>query len=548
VLCLPLVKQAQLIGALYLENTLTPRVFTSNLIAVLEVLASQAAISLENARLYAELQVSENRWRNLFEIVPVGVVLIGSDGRFVAANPAFQTMTGYSDAELRSLSPIDITHEDDRAATAGILAARAAGEPYPQRIEKRYRRKDGGITWAETSAVLVPVGGSTPRFAGVAVDITDRKRAEDDLRRSEASLTEAQQISHTGSWRWKVGTGEVGWSAEHFRIFAFDPATTQPSYATYMERIHAEDRPSLEQALNRAVRERSRFAHEYRIVVPDGSVRHLQSVGEPDTAGPGDLEFVGTVMDITERRRAEEALENAQAELARVARLTTLGEFAASLAHEIKQPLAAIVTNAEAGLRWLNRPTPDPHETGRALESIVKNGRRAADVIEGIRALAQKSGPQLIALDIRDAIEEVLAFSRGELHRQGVVLHTDLSAGDRPVLGDRVQLQQVMLNLIMNGIQAMGAVSDRRRELAVSVALAEPGRVLVAVEDTGPGLDPAIAQRIFEPFFTTKADGLGMGLSICRSIIEAHDGHLWASPREPHGTVLHFTIPIAAEA
>ena len=220
---------------------------------------------------------------------------------------------------------------------------------------------------------------------------------------------------------------------------------------------------------------------------------------------------------------------------------------AASLAHEIKQPLASIVTDAEAGLLWLGRQTPDLDETRRAVESIIKDGRRAADVIQGIRALAKKSGPQLTRLDIRDAIEEVLALTRGELRRHGVVLHTDLSAGDRPVLGDRVQVQQVLLNLIMNGIQAMGAVSDRSRELTVLVARTELGRVLIAVEDTGPGLEPALAQRIFEPFFTTKLDGLGMGLSICRSIIEAYGGHLWASPHAPHGTALHFTVPIAVE-
>jgi PAS domain S-box-containing protein len=547
VLCLPLVKQANLVGALYLENNLTPRVFTPNLLAVLEVLASQAAISLENARLYAELQVSENRWRNLFEIVPVGVALTGSHGRYVAANPAFQRMTGYSEAELRSCSPADITHEDDRAATEAIITARAAGEPYTRCIEKRYRRKDGGVTWAEVSAIPVPVAGATPLFAGVAVDITDRKRAEDDLRRSEASLTEAQQISHTGSWRWKVSTGEVSWSPEHFHIFAFDPATTQSSYAAFAERIHAEDRPSFEQALERSVRERSPFAHEYRIVLPDGSVKYLQSVGRPDMTGSGDLEFVGTVMDITERRLVDEALRSAQAELARVARLTTVGEFTASLAHEIRQPLAAIITNAETGLRWLSRQTPNLDETRQSMELIIKDGNRASKVIQGLRALVKKAEPQLAKLDIRDAIEEVLDLIRGELRRHGVVLHTDLSAGDRPVLGDRVQLQQVLLNLIMNGIQAVGPISDRRKELTVSVACTEPSRFLVAVEDTGPGLDPAIAQRIFEPFFTTKPDGLGMGLSICRSIVEAHGGHLWASPHAPHGTALRFTIPIAVE-
>ena len=273
----------------------------------------------------------------------------------------------------------------------------------------------------------------------------------------------------------------------------------------------------------------------------------MQSVGQPDSTESGDLEFVGTVMDMTERRRAEEALRNAQAELARVARLTTMGELVASIAHEINQPLAAIATSGNACLRWLNRDQPDLDEARDAVSRIVRDAHRAGDVIHGLRALARKSGPQLTKLDIHDAIEEVLALTRGELQRHGVVLHTDLSADDRPVLGDRVQLQQVLLNLIMNGIQAMGAVTDRRRELTVSVALAEPGRVQVAVEDTGPGLDPAIAQRIFDPFFTTKSDGLGMGLSICRSIIEAHGGQLWVSPRAPHGTAFRFTIPLAVE-
>jgi PAS domain S-box-containing protein len=546
VLCLPLVKQAKLIGVLYLENNLASHVFTPARISVLELLASQAAISLENARLYTELQVSEDRWRNLFESVPVGVTLTGADGRYVAVNQTFQRMTGYSEAELRALSPLDITHEDDRGASEVIIAARDAGTLYPQHVEKRYRRKDGGLIWVDASAFVSPVVAGAPLFAGVAVDITDRKRAEEELRWSEASLAQAQEIGRTGSWRWKVGTGEVAASAEYLRIFGFDPATTQPSHMAFMERIHPEDRPAFERVLERAVQERSRFQHECRIVLPDGPVKHLQTVGQHDTEA-SDLEFVGAVMDVTERRRAEEALENVQAELARVARLTTLGEFAASLAHEIKQPLAAIVMNAEAGLRWLNRRTPDPDETRLALGSIVKDGRRAADVIEGIRALAKKSGPHLTALDIREAIEEVLALSRGELQRQGVVLHTDLFAGAQPVLGDRVQLQQVLLNLIMNAIQAMRAVTDRGRGLAVSIARADPDHVLVVVEDTGPGLDPALAQRIFEPFFTTKPDGLGMGLSICRSIIEAHGGRLWASPRAPHGTAFHFTVPIAVE-
>ncbi|SDR58891.1 PAS domain S-box-containing protein [Rhizobiales bacterium GAS113] len=328
-----------------------------------------------------------------------------------------------------------------------------------------------------------------------------------------------------------------------FRIFGFDPATTQPSYATFMERIHPEDRPSSEQALERAARERSRFQRQYRIVLPDGSVKHLQSVGQPDITASGDLEFVGTVMDITERRRAEEALRNAQAELARVARLTTMGELVASITHEIKQPLTAVVANADTGLRWLNRDKPELDRARNAFSRIASNGKRAGEVIRGLRALAKKSGPQLAKLDINDAIQEVLALTRSELQRHGVVLHTALSAADRPVFGDRVQLQQVLLNLIMNGVEAMSAITDCPKVLAITSEAVEPGGVLVAVEDTGPGLDPATADRIFDPFFTTKSDGMGMGLSICRSIIDAHGGHLSVSPRVPCGTVFRFTVP-----
>jgi len=244
-----------------------------------------------------------------------------------------------------------------------------------------------------------------------------------------------------------------------------------------------------------------------------------------------------------DRKRAEEALRDAQEELARAARLTTMGELTASIAHEINQPLAAIVSNGSAGLRWLNRGAPDLDEAREAFTRVVNDGRRAADVIRGLRALATKSGLQLTTLDIDDTIHGVLALTHSDVQRHCVVLRKDLAASEHPVVGDRVQLQQVLLNLILNAIDAMKGVRDRARELAISSALTEPGSVLVSVEDSGPGLDPAIAQRIFEPFVTTKPDGLGMGLSICRSIIDAHGGRLWVSPRSPQGTVFRFTVP-----
>jgi C4-dicarboxylate-specific signal transduction histidine kinase len=221
-----------------------------------------------------------------------------------------------------------------------------------------------------------------------------------------------------------------------------------------------------------------------------------------------------------------------------------MGELVASIAHEINQPLAAIATNADACLRWLNREKPDLDEARDAVTRIRRGADQAGNVIRGLRALARKSGPELARFDINDAIRDVLALVRTELHRQGVVLHTDLTVGERQVIGDRVQLQQVLLNLIINGIEAMSTLTERTRELTVSAAVAEPGTLLVAVEDTGTGLDEAIAKRIFEPFFTTKSDGLGIGLSICCSIIEAHGGRLWVSPRAPHGAAFHFTIPV----
>jgi PAS domain S-box-containing protein len=512
---------------------------------------------LENARLYADLatenrerqtaedalRASEERWRNLVEGAPVGIALTDTLGHYVATNSALQKMMGYSETELRGRSVADFTYEDDRIMTRAMIAATAAGMP-PTRVEKRYRHKDGRVVWAEVSGFPIPVAESTPLLAGIIVDITDRKRAEHELRRSEASLADAQQISHTGSWRWKIDTGEVSLSAELGRILAVDTTAPLPSAAEFIETIHADDRPSFRDALDRAVRERIRFEREYRQVLADGTIKRLHIVGRPDDVVSAELEYTGVVMDVTERRGAEEALRDAQAELERAARLTTMGELAASIAHEINQPLAAIVSNGGAGLRWLNRETPDIDEAREAFGRMLSNGQRAADVIRGLRALAKKSGPQLTTFDIDDAIQEVLMLTRNEAERQGVALRTDLAVGDQPVMGDRVQLQQVLLNLILNAIDAMKTVTDRARELAVSSALTETGSVLIAVEDSGPGLDPAIAQHIFEPFVTTKPEGLGMGLSICRSIIDAHGGRLWVSPGVTHGTLFRFTLPI----
>jgi C4-dicarboxylate-specific signal transduction histidine kinase len=247
-------------------------------------------------------------------------------------------------------------------------------------------------------------------------------------------------------------------------------------------------------------------------------------------------------VDVTDHKQGEEAARNAQADLARVARLTAMGELAASIAHETNQSLGAIATQANASLRWLNRDNPDLEEVREGLVRIERDALRAGDVIRGLRTLAKRSGPQLSEVDMNNAIEEVLTLTRGEMRRHAVILHSGLYTGNQPVYGDRVQLQQVLLNLIMNSIEAM-STAGLPRVLSVSSELSEAGGVLVTVEDTGAGFDTAIGDRIFESFFTTKPNGMGMGLSICRSIIEAHGGRIWASPRVPRGASFRFIVP-----
>jgi C4-dicarboxylate-specific signal transduction histidine kinase len=253
-------------------------------------------------------------------------------------------------------------------------------------------------------------------------------------------------------------------------------------------------------------------------------------------------------MDITERKRGEEALRNAQADLTRVARLTTMGELAASIAHEISQPLGAMVANGDACLLWLANDRPNLDEARQAVKRIVGEGQRAGDIIRSVRALAGKSGPEMTQFDINDAIREVLILMRSELRRHDVSLETELSGGLEPIMGDRVQLQQVILNLIMNGIEAMSMVMHQPRVLRVRSQIDWPSIVLIAIEDSGPGFAPETMDHLFEAFFTTKLSGMGMGLSICRSIIDAHGGRLWASPRSPQGAVFQFTVPTVVKA
>jgi PAS domain S-box-containing protein len=358
----------------------------------------------------------------------------------------------------------------------------------------------------------------------------------------ETYLAEAQQLSHTGSFGWSVSSGEIFWSEEGFRIFGFD-SKARPSIGLVLARVHPDDLALVQRVIDRAASDRKDFDVEHRLRLPDGAVRHVRVVARPIRSELGNVDFVGAVMDVTSIRLAEFELQNTRTELAHVMRVTSLGELTASIAHEVNQPLGAVVANAEACLGWLDRESPDLNEAHAAIERIVRDGHRAGEVIRRVRALIKKADTPMVPLDVNEIVREAMNIVEHELRRYRVSPRMELLRDLPVVLGDKIQLQQVLLNLMINGIEAMQPITDRQRELIVRSGQDEAQHVRVTVMDCGIGLPTESAHKMFDAFVTTKTSGMGMGLSICRSIIQAHGGRIWASPNEPHGTALNFTLP-----
>ena len=540
-LCLPLTNQGKLIGVLYLENNLTARAFAPARIAVLKLIASQAATSLENTRLYRDLSLREAKIRRLVDSNIIGIFIWDFEGRILEANDAFLRIVGYDREDLASgrLRWTEVTPPEWGERDA-VLTQEQKMTGSLQPFEKEYFRKDGA---------RVPVLIGTAMFEergdqGVAfvLDLTERKQAEQALRESqeqwkavfENNPTMYFMVDASGAI---VSANPLG--AEQLG-FTVDELIGLPVQNLF----HPEDREAVGRSLALCFKGCGRtISWEARKIRKNGAALWVREMGRVMLIKDRPVGLI-VCEDITERKRVSDTLREAQAELAHANRVATMGQLTASIAHEVNQPIAANVINAQAALRWLTAERPDLEEVRQALGRIVENANRAGAVIGRIRTLIKKAPPRSDSVAINDAIREVIELTHGETVKNGVSVRTELVDGLPPVEGDRVELQQVIINLVVNAIEAMSATNEPVRELVLGTEEDEPGFVRVAVRDSGPGLEPGASERLFDAFYTTKPSGLGLGLSICRSIIDAHGGRLWATANSPRGAVFQFTVPI----
>jgi PAS domain S-box-containing protein len=504
---------------------------------------AESALQLSRAR----VENAERELRLTLDTIPTLAWRTGADGFAEYLNKPWLDYTGLSLEQALGWEWQVAIHPHDQAHLLSewqrILAAGKLDE-----VEARMRRYDGAYRWfLFRPAPCYDESGRVVRWYGTNTDIEDRKRAEFALQRSEAYLAEAQKLSRTGSIGYNVTTGEFFWSEETYDILGFD-RTVEPSMDAALSRVHPDDHAFVLRQVERATHRESNFDYEHRLLMPDGQMKHVHVVAHLVKNASGSEELLGALMDVTQAKKAQEDLHAAQAELAHASRVATLGEISASIAHEVNQPLAAIVANGQACLRFLNHESPDLNDVRGALQWVVKDGNRAAEVIQRVRTLVKKTDTQKVALDVNDAINDVVALLQRELAAHRVWLKLDLADDLPKVFADRVQLQQVVMNLIMNGAEAMQEVADRPRILTIRSSSEDGQQVAVAVKDCGLGLTAESQDRLFNAFFSTKPGGLGIGLSICRSIIEVHGGRLWASANPDHGATFQFALPLAEDA
>jgi PAS domain S-box-containing protein len=482
------------------------------------------------------------------------LVVLSSDQRIQSGNRAFYTMFGVSRDELQGVLFHELGHAVfGHAPLRTQLDETLAGSQTFQPVEVDHvLTAKGHRTLILDAHPLSFPGHSERRVLVTFQDITARKeaeaakdlRSEEELRRSEAFLAEGQRLSLTGSFSWKVETDEIIWSEQLYRIYEFEigvPVTLD----LIRTRVHPEDLSLLERMkmAHEASNECDDFEWQYRLRMPDRSIKYMHAVAHAIRNRDGQLEYIAVVQDVTERRLSEDALGKARSELAHVARVSTLGALTASIAHEVNQPLSGIITNASTCLRMLAADPPNIDGACETVRRALRDANRASDVITRLRSLFSKHDTMFDSVDLNEATREVVALSLSELRRNQVILRPQLGDNLPPVTGDRVQLQQVILNLLRNASDAMSSIEDRPRELVIRTERVEGDRVRLAVQDAGVGFEPHGMDRLFAPFYSTKNGGMGIGLSVSRSIIESHHGQLSATPNDGPGVTFSFSIP-----
>jgi PAS domain S-box-containing protein len=493
------------------------------------------------------IRASERNLNEIINTIPALAWSARPDGSAEFFNQHYLDYVGLTAEQAKDWGWTVAVHPDDLndliAMLRRMIASDRAGE-----CEGRLRRFDGEYRWfLLRTNPLRDESGKTFKWYGIKTDIDDRKRAEEDLRRSQAFIAEGQRLARLGSFSWHVESEQIKWSDQLYRIFEFEPGE-RVTLERIGSRVHPEDMPLLGDMIVRAQSGASDLEYEHRLLMPDHSVKYLHFVAHGTHDHDGLLEYIGAVQDVTERRIAEEALTQARSDLAHVTRVTSLGVLTASIAHEVNQPLSGIITNASTCLRMLAANPPNVEGARETAKRTIRDGNRAAELITRLRALFSNKESTTEPVDLNEVTQEVIALSLSELQRNRVVLRAEFADSLPVVTGDRVQLQQVILNLVRNASDAMTAVNDRPRQLQIRTERGADDQVRLTVQDAGVGLAPQAMDRLFQAFYTTKNDGMGIGLSVSRSIIERHHGRLWAEPNDGPGATFAFSIPPRQES
>jgi PAS domain S-box-containing protein len=470
--------------------------------------------------------------------------VIATDAQFVltAWNKGAEEMYGLTADEVLGrvvweIVLTDLTDEERAEARRQLI------ETGRRHFEVTTYRKDGTPVHVEgRSIALRGPQGEITGYLGISRDVTERKRREKELERSQAFLAEGQRLTKTGGWGWKIASGEVYWTEQQFHIFGWDPHGAPPALEDLAGLIHPDDRAFIEQKLLTMLADVRDDEWDCRIVCADGTVKHVHTTAHPVLEDGILVEYVGTTMDLSGRIRSEETLRRTQDALARVTRVMTMGELMASVAHELNQPLAAIVAHGSAGQRWLAREPMAFEEARSAFERIVRDGTRAGEILRRIRSLVMQVESASAPVDLAALVSGTLLLLEDQARSRDVAVRTAIEPELPRVQGDAVQLQQVVINLALNAMEAMSEMDDRPRVLCLDAKRAGSDAIFVAVRDSGPGFDADLLPLLFEPFYTTKSGGLGMGLPVSRTIVEAHGGRLWATTG-PAGTTFQFTLP-----